>query len=135
MAKFKRGIEERVAEAEATKQMRAEMRLVKANEATLAADAAFFSRHPDRRLRLRTASRHEVEFHKLACGLSAPPEMRLYAVVRQTAPGIRVRAFLFGPEAGADDVDSAREAEIHDLFCRVVEAGLAQAEATLGLRH
>jgi hypothetical protein len=71
------------------------------------ADRLFFERHPDRQHRLRLASRAEIGQQELLKGavLWVPPDCRLFAIVRNVAPGIRLRLFTAGLEGSETDLD------------------------------
>lgn len=77
-------------------------RLTHENELTIAADARFFERRPDRSHRIRQASRAEVEIHHLT-GRPRMTTLRWYVAVRQLAPGVRFRVFACGlPDLDCD---------------------------------
>ena len=98
------------------------------------ADARFFDRFPGRAHRARIASIAELDQNALMSGETdkAPePGRRWFVVVRQIAPGVRLR--LFSESAADADVDCMTEAEARDVF-EFVAAGhpfAAQLEARL----
>jgi hypothetical protein len=73
------------------------------------ADRLFFERHPDRKHRLRLASRAEIEQEELLRGavLWAPPPCRIFAAVRNVAPGVRLKLMIRGVEDAETDLDEA----------------------------
>lgn len=82
-------------------------------------DQNFFRRFPHRRHRLRRASvaeiRHFAEAVAAAGGCIEPPSdnERLYAVIRQVAPGARLRTLVVGPRAADLDQPEETVAEIY----------------------
>ena len=85
-------------------------RFADANEPTIAADAKFFARRPDRTYRVRRMSRAEMEQLELASGgplLPLGPDRAPFTVVKQVATGVRLRIFVPGPgdEDGSDASD------------------------------
>jgi hypothetical protein len=73
------------------------------------ADRLFFERHPDRQHRVRLASRVEIGQQELLKGavLWVPPDCRLFAIVRNIAPGVRLRLFTAAPEESETDLSEA----------------------------
>ena len=61
-----------------------------------AADRKFFERFPQRQHRVRFASKAEIEQHEIVDGKPVwiPPGCSVFTVVRNAAPGVRLRAFL-----------------------------------------
>src|SRR4051812_9141353 len=70
------------------------------------ADRLFFERRPDRSHRVRLASLSEIDQNELLEGKpqAIPPECRIFAVVRNIAPGVRLRLFIFGLEGSETDL-------------------------------
>jgi hypothetical protein len=112
--------------------------LARANEATIAADARFFERFPDRNHRIRVASRPEVDLlrHQTG-GVHKPLGTSVYAIVKQIRPGWRLRACVilesgFDTDQPEDECrriydDAARPRtqahEIERQFAREAEGG------------
>jgi hypothetical protein len=72
------------------------------------ADRRFFERRPDRQHRVRLAGMAEFERHELLNGpLEIPPGFQLFTVVRNVAPGVRMRLFLPATEGRETDVCEA----------------------------
>jgi hypothetical protein len=70
------------------------------------ADRLFFERFPYRIHRVRLASPAEIEQQELLEGaaLWAPPPCRIFAVVRNIAPGVRLRLMVRGVEGAETDL-------------------------------
>lgn len=70
------------------------------------ADRLFFERFPHRQHRVRLASRAEIEQEELLRGaaLWAPPPCRIYAAVRNVAPGVRFKLMIRGVEGAETDL-------------------------------
>jgi hypothetical protein len=98
-------------------------------------DRRFFERRPDRQHRVRLAGMAEFEQHELINGpLEIPPGFQLFAVVRNIAPGHRMRLFLPAPEGRETDVSEITARAIWDAVAtpkiREVEAQMRKiAEA------
>jgi hypothetical protein len=73
------------------------------------ADRRFFERRPDRQHRVRLAGLAEIEQQGLLEGepLKLKPGFKLYAVVRNVAPGARLRLLLPAPEGRDTDLSEA----------------------------
>lgn len=80
-------------------------RLTLKNEPTIAADARFFERRPERSHRLRLSSVAEVEILRLLRpGNPLTPGLRWYTAVRQVRKGFRMRVFSMGlPHLDCDE--------------------------------
>jgi hypothetical protein len=78
------------------------------------ADRLFFERFPQRMHRVRLASRPEIEQQELIQGaiLWAPPPCRIFAVVRNIAPGVRLRLMIRGVEGAETDLTEEMAAAI-----------------------
>jgi hypothetical protein len=78
------------------------------------ADRMFFERFPDRMHRVRLASQAEIEQQELIHGaaLWTPPHCRIFVVVRNVAPGARMRLFIFSVEGSETDLDETTAAKI-----------------------
>jgi hypothetical protein len=72
-------------------------------------DRRFFERFPNRQHRIRLASRAEIEQEELLRGavLWAPPPCRIFAAVRNVAPGVRLKLMIRGVEDAETDLDEA----------------------------
>jgi hypothetical protein len=72
-------------------------------------DRRFFERFPHRAHRIRLASRAEIGQEELLRGavLWAPPPCRIFAAVRNVAPGVRLRLFTAGLEGSETDLSEA----------------------------
>jgi hypothetical protein len=70
------------------------------------ADRRFFERRPDRKHRVRLASRAEIEQNELLEGKpqEIPPGCRVFTIVRNVAPGARLRLFVFALEGSETDL-------------------------------
>lgn len=70
------------------------------NEPTIAADARFFERRPDRTYRVRRASRAELA--QISTAYDSPVYVdqgsAAFTVVKKMVPGVRLRIFVPGPE-------------------------------------
>jgi hypothetical protein len=84
----------------------------------IAGDRAFFENNSNREYRARLATPYEVAWHDEMNpnALAAPPgDLFLWVVVRQLAPGMRMRRFGYGPPPPAD----MGEATARDLFLKL----------------
>ena len=70
------------------------------------ADRVFFEQHPDRRHRVRFASEVEIAQHEILSGklMRLPPGHRHFVIVRNIAPGRRLRLFVTNAEDAGTDV-------------------------------
>ena len=87
-------------------QRRTMQRLAVEIEHVTAADRRFFERFPHRTYRMRRAARAEIQNLEAALGavvFTAPGDAP-FALIKNLAPGVRLRAFLPGPadEDGSD---------------------------------
>src|SRR5258707_405149 len=73
------------------------------------ADRLFFERRPDRMHRVRLASQAEIEQQEILEGkpAAALPGCRIFCIVRNIAPGIRLRLYTFGLEGSETDLSEA----------------------------
>jgi hypothetical protein len=73
------------------------------------ADRRFFERFPDREHRVRLASEAEIEQNAILQGQpdSPPPFCRVFTVVRNISPGVRLRLYTYGLEGSETDLDEA----------------------------
>ena len=93
-------------------------------------DRIFFEQHPDRKHRVRLASEVEIAQSEIMSGevMILPPGHRLFVIVRNVAPGYRVRLFVTNTEdAGADvpeDVAVVIFDHVATPFVRAIESVL-----------
>src|SRR4051812_10432421 len=91
-------------------------RLVNEAEATIAADAKYFQRFPVRTYRLRLAGPAEVAqcaVLKRVRAFTPHPGWALFALVKQVAPGVRIKAMSALPvEAAGDEYSQELCAEL-----------------------
>jgi hypothetical protein len=94
------------------------------------ADRVFFEQHPDRKHRLRLASEVEIAQNEILSGEVniLPPGMRHFAIVRNVAPGARLRVFVTNAKHATTDVPEDLTAAIFDA---VAPPKLHQVEASL----
>ncbi|MET4794676.1 hypothetical protein ABIF64_006854 [Bradyrhizobium japonicum] len=80
------------------------------------ADRLFFERRPDRRHRVRLASQAELEQCELMEGrpTSPPPGCRVFTIVRNIAPGARLRLYTYGLEDAETDLSEAVALAIYE---------------------
>ena len=80
------------------------------------ADRRFFERFPHREHRIRLASQAEIEQNTLLDGKPPwiPQDFRLYTIVRNIAPGTRMRLFLPAPEGRETDVSETTARAVWD---------------------
>ncbi len=72
------------------------------------ADRLFFERRPDRMHRVRLASQAEIGQNEILEGPhEAPPGCRIFTIVRNIAPGVRQRLFVFALEGSETDLSEA----------------------------
>jgi len=106
-----------IIEAFSPRERRSQLDLMEAEDQRLgrgvAGDRVFFEDHPNREYRARLATPYEIAWHDEMNpnALAAPPgDLFLWVVVRQPAPGMRMRRFGYGPPPPADmDEAAARE--------------------------
>jgi len=94
------------------------------------ADRVFFEQHPDRKHRLRFASDVEIAELEVVRGevMTLPPGMRHFAIVRNVAPGVRLRVFVTNARHATTDVPEDLTAAIFDA---VAPPKLHDIEASL----
>jgi hypothetical protein len=70
------------------------------------ADRRFFERFPSRQHRVRLASQAEIKQQEILNGatLAVPTGCRIFIVIRDIAPGVRLRLFTFGLEGAETDL-------------------------------
>ena len=80
------------------------------------ADRRFFERFSHRQHRVRLASLVEIEQQELLEGskLWVPPGCRIFAVVRNIAPGVRFRFMIRGVEGAETDLSEEMAAAIYE---------------------
>jgi hypothetical protein len=97
------------------------------------ADRVFFEQHPDRKHRVRHASEVEIAQLEIVNGeaMTLPAGMRHFAIVRNVAPGARLRLFVTNARHATTDVPEDLTAAIFDAATpprlRDVEASLRTA--------
>jgi hypothetical protein len=97
------------------------------------ADRLFFERFPHRMHRVRLADQAEIGQQELLRGavLWVPPDCRLFAIVRNIAPGVRLRLFTAGLENSETDLSEAYARQIFEAsatpLTREIEAQLRAA--------
>jgi hypothetical protein len=78
-------------------------------------DRLFFARHRHRNHRLRQAERIEIEQEEIIAGRRWEPRgLAWFTIVRQLAPGLRVRAIAALPQATDPDISESRCESIFD---------------------
>lgn len=82
------------------------------------ADRKFFRRFPQRRHRLRLAGMAELEQRVLVCGLDLQPGCQLFVIVRNIAPGHRMKVYAQLPEGLETDLP---ESAVKELWNAVKE--------------
>ena len=93
------------------------------NTSTVEADRRFFDRRSHRTYRIRRASRAEIDQLQLIDGgkpMDLPRDSAVFALVKQFAPGVRLRIFVPGP--GAEDGNDVGDDLCARLWQRFVEA-------------
>jgi len=78
------------------------------------ADRLFFERHPERRHRVRLASRSEVEQLAVLGATVCPPGFRVYVAVRNVVSGVRFRTFRCAPVGMETDISEEGAAAIFE---------------------
>ena len=102
------------------------------------ADRVFFEQHPDRKHRLRFASDVEIAELEVVRGevMTLPPGMRHFAIVRNVAPGVRLRVFVTNARHATTDVPEDLTAAIFDAVAppkvREIEGALRAASPEQG---
>jgi len=97
------------------------------------ADRLFFERFPHRMHRVRLASQAEIEQQEMleSAVLWNPPGCRVFAVVRNIAPGVRLRLMVRGLEGAETDLSEQMAAAIFEGSATphtwVVEAQMRKA--------
>ncbi|MER8683954.1 hypothetical protein [Mesorhizobium sp. M1405] len=94
------------------------------------ADRRYFERFPHRQHRLRLGTSAELK-QLLILGSRQPPEYRLYVGVKNIAPGVRMRRFLWCPAGLETEIGEARARHVFEAaateFARRVEAAVRRA--------
>ena len=102
------------------------------------ADRVFFEQHPDRRHRIRFASDVEIAQHEILSGklVRLPPGHRHFVIVRNIAPGRRLRLFVTNEENAETDVPEDLADVLFDMAAapqvREIEAALRAASPEEG---
>jgi hypothetical protein len=81
-------------------------------------DRQFFERHPRRRYRVRDADPIEVALRELSTGeaIMKPPGRKIFVVVSNIAPDVRMQFFVDGPETGGTDLTEAQARFVFEIF-------------------
>lgn len=101
-------------------------------------DRVFFEQHPDRKHRVRLASDVEIAQLEIVNGklMSLPPGMRHFAIVRNVAPGTRLRVFVTNVKHAVTDVPEDLTAAIFEAVVapkfREIEAMMRGAQSRDG---
>jgi len=101
-------------------------------------DRIFFEQHPDRKHRVRLASEVEIAQLEIVRGgvMTLPPGMRHFAIVRNVAPGVRLRVFVTNARHATTDVPEDLTAAIFDAVAppkvREIEGALRAASPEQG---
>jgi hypothetical protein len=93
-------------------------------------DRVFFEQHPDRKHRVRFASEVEIAQLEILSGevMTLPPRMRHFAIVRNVAPGARLRLFVTNARNATTDIPEHLTAAIFDA---VAPPNLHEVEGSL----
>jgi hypothetical protein len=93
-------------------------------------DRQFFERHPRRRYRVRDADPFEVALSELSTGeaIMKPLGHKIFVVVSNIAPEVRMQFLIQGPETGETDLT---EAQARFVFGRFVPDHLQEMEARM----
>jgi hypothetical protein len=80
------------------------------------ADRRFFERRPDRQHRVRLTSQAEIEQIALleGCPVAPPSGCRIFTVVRNVAPGVRLRVYTCAMEGAETDLSEAQALAIYE---------------------
>jgi hypothetical protein len=102
------------------------------------ADRRFFERFPHRQHRMRIAGAAEIEHEAILNGaLYAPPGSCIYVVVKNVAPGMRLRLLFRDPDGADTDIDEAAARAIFDERSAArhleVEAEMRRLAEVLGM--
>jgi hypothetical protein len=84
------------------------------------ADRKFFERFPHRRYRVRLAGPAEVEYGALLAGQSPrrlPPDLHHYAIIKNVAPGARLRVIVIGNEGWDTDLPEQEARKLYEAAC------------------
>jgi hypothetical protein len=102
------------------------------------ADRVFFELHPDQKHRVRLASEVEIAQHEILSGklMRLPPGHRHFVIVRNIAPGRRLRLFVTNEENAGTDVPEDLADVLFDMAAasqvREIEAALRTASPEKG---
>jgi hypothetical protein len=101
-------------------------------------DRVFFEQHPDRKHRVRLPSEVEIAQNEIMSGevMTLPSGHRLFMIVRNVAPGYRVRLFVTNAENAGADVPEDLAVVIFDNlatpYVRAIEAVLRAVSSNEG---
>ena len=99
------------------------------------ADRRFFERRPDRQHRVRLAGQAEIAQHELFEGkpVDQPLGCHIFAIVRNIAPGVRLRLFTLGLDDADTDLSETMARSIFEdcatPYTRHIEAQMRAAVA------
>lgn len=96
-----------------TRQQRRQMkRLAEEADRAVESDRRFFDRRPDRTYRLRLLSGAERQQIEIVQGkpIRPPPDQAVFVVMKQLAPGVRMKATVIGPRESIGEELSDAEA-------------------------
>jgi len=81
------------------------------------ADRRFFERFPHRQHRVRLASQAELGQNEILEGrpIFQPESCRVFTVVRNIAPGVRLRVYVRGIEGSETDLDEPTARQIFEM--------------------
>jgi hypothetical protein len=97
------------------------------------ADRRYFERFPHRQHRLRLASQAEIEQTKvIGQDMWLPSDRQHYVVIRNVAPGMRLRHSIVGPRDAETDVSEAEARALYEIV-ETEESRLIEAEMLRGL--
>ncbi|MGX9429726.1 MULTISPECIES: hypothetical protein [Bradyrhizobium] len=84
------------------------------------ADRRFFQRFPHRHYRVRLAGRAEIEHDALLAGNGRqllPPDLQHYAIIKNVAPGARLRIIVIGDEGWDTDLPEQEARKLYEAAC------------------
>jgi hypothetical protein len=102
------------------------------------ADRVFFEQHPERKHRVRFASEVEIAQNEILSGevMTLPPGHRHFVIVRNVAPGRRLRLFVTNAEDAGMDVPEDLADVLFDMVAaqqvREIESALLAASPEEG---
>jgi len=105
-------------------------RLTADNESTIEADRRFFERFFWRSDRIRRASQAELAMNVLLDTKweHLPDDAAAFVAVKQIAPGVRMRVFMWGAPGNDTDVSEDKARELYERFSASPEAKRAERQ-------